>query len=590
MTENFPVVIVGAGPIGLCSSILLSLRGIRHVLFERHAGTSIHPKACGINQRTTEIFRTMGIADAVRQAAAPDDIKGRTAWYTSLGGDGPIDGRELWSRDAWGGGSYAEEYATHSPERYEILPQIRLEPILVARAKELAAAAGWGDATLRFNSEVMRLEELPEAEGGGVRVHIQPKGAPEPVTVVARYVIAADGGRGITDQLGVPWAGERNIMNMVSVHFRAPLRQHHPDARNFITWFSHPERGGSMRTGYLYQIGPWPLGRGEDEEWVFACAPTATDPEHFDEAAMVRRLHETLKVGEVPMEIISLSHWQVHAIAAEQYRVGRVFLAGDAAHRIPPWGALGMNSGVQDVQNLIWKLALALQDEKRFSPLLDSYHTERQPVGRRVGQSSLHNLRSHGLAMDAALGVGPDKTASQNTEVMLPLLDTAHAGHAAKLEAVKAAQKVLDLEFKAPGFEVGWFYPRDDDPAGRTWETLESEVYRPTITPGHNLPHAWVSKAGGPTVALRDLLPLNKMLLIGRQGHSWDQLQGDLVEAEVLGSDGWLDANGAFDKLLASNNAVLVRPDGIIAWSGPWADQLPGKWPSILNEVLHIQS
>ena len=134
--ENIqPVIIIGGGPVGLISSILLSLQGIANILFERHPSTSIHPKATGINQRTTEIFRVIGIEDEVYAHATPAGVAGRTAWYTSLG----EEGREVFSRDAWGGGRYEAEYATHSPSKYCILPQIRLEPILKKRAMELNA-------------------------------------------------------------------------------------------------------------------------------------------------------------------------------------------------------------------------------------------------------------------------------------------------------------------------------------------------------------------------------------------------------------------------------------------------------------------
>lgn len=211
------LVIIGGGPIGLSASILLSLRKIPHLLFERHTGTSIHPKACGINQRTTEIFRSMGIYEKVRAAACPDDVKTRTSWYTSLvtddGNAGSVDGREIWSRDAWGGGPEAGAYERHSPARYEILPQIRLEPLLVERARELSPES------LEFGSEVTDLEE--RASSGCVALKVLKRETGATREVLARFVIAADGGRGMTDKLGIKWTGERDILEMASVHFRA---------------------------------------------------------------------------------------------------------------------------------------------------------------------------------------------------------------------------------------------------------------------------------------------------------------------------------------------------------------------------------
>jgi 2-polyprenyl-6-methoxyphenol hydroxylase-like FAD-dependent oxidoreductase len=536
----------------------------------------------------------MGIYDEIRAVACPDDIKTRTAWYTSLGNQdaNSVDGREIWSRDAWGGGPDAEEYEMHSPARYEILPQIRLEPVLVKRAKSLSPES------LRFGSEVTDLEE----RGSHVALKVLERETGATREVLARFVIAADGGRGITDKLGIRWTGERDILEMTSVHFRARIRERHPDPRNFITWFSHPDAGGSIRTGYLYQIGPWPFDSLEaqaNEEWVFACARTPNDPASFGRDDMLKRLKETLKLGELPMEIISLSHWNVQAISAERYREGRVFLAGDAAHRIPPWGALGMNTGIQDVQNLIWKLQLALDDEK-YDHLLTSYDTERRPLGQRVGQSSLHNLRSHALVMDAALGMKPEHSSDENRAAIMAYFNQSHPEHAASRSAVEQASKVLDLEFKAPGLELGWFYPglggaTEADHASHFLEdgSLVSEMMLPSTVPGHNLPHVWVYQHGQ-KLPIRDLIPFNKLLLLADDQPGWSLLKTNLVAIQQVimadAGNSWSEPTGEWARLLDGNDAVLLRPDGIIAWRGFWHSSLPQLWPAILDRALYISS
>ncbi|KAF4549999.1 FAD-binding domain-containing protein 75 [Elsinoe fawcettii] len=539
--EIYPVAIIGAGPVGLTASILLSLRGIKHVLFERHSGTSIHPKACGINQRTMEIFRVMGIETEVYSVAAPQEIAGRTAWYTDLGSSG----KEIYSRDAWGLGQYEDEYKMHGPSRYAILPQIRLEPIISRRAKELNP---------------------------------------------------------ITDNFGIRWEGEKDIFHMATAHVRSPLRELHPDNNNFLTWFTSPEMGGSTRTGFLYQIGPWPWEKHppETQEWVFACALIATDPETFDRGTMVERMRATSKIPDLPIDIISLSHWNVNAISAADYRSGKVFLAGDAALRIPPWGALGMNTGVQDVQNLLWKLELALQDPNKYDGLLNSYDEERRPVGKSVAASSLHNLGSHSLEVDKALGMSPTASTQENTAAIAPFFDPKHPDCQAKREAVRKAQKTLDTEFKSPGTEVGWFYPSADfwghamqaRHAGQVREdgSFESEFYHPCTLPGHHLPHAWL-EWDGKRIAIGDFIPLSKLLLLAGSP-KWQQLGGQSVEVVVIGPEGWQDVDGQWQRQcdVSRDGAVLVRPDGIIAWQGEWNDALLQRWPDVLSRALYARA
>lgn len=144
-----PIIVIGGGPVGLVSSILLSMHGLPHIVLEQFPGISIHPKACGLNQRTIEIFRQLGIEEDVRKHRAPLMSVSRTAWYTNLG---PY-GREIYGREAWGGGKYVDEYKCVSPVQYSTLAQIRLEPILQKRALQLTLDA------IRYNTNVTRVEE-----------------------------------------------------------------------------------------------------------------------------------------------------------------------------------------------------------------------------------------------------------------------------------------------------------------------------------------------------------------------------------------------------------------------------------------------
>ncbi|KAL4803569.1 FAD binding domain-containing protein [Aspergillus unguis] len=562
-----PVVIIGGGPVGLVSSILLSLQQIQHVLCERHPSTSIHPKACGLNQRTIEIFRHIGIEDEVLRQAAPANTHCRTSWFTSLG----PDGREIHSRDAWGGGKYRPLFEKASPSPYAILPQIRLEPILQRRARELNPDG------LKYSSEVLSIEEKSD------RVIVKVRG-PDGVTyeTEAQYALGADGGRMVTDWLGIPWEGEHDIFDMVSAYFKTPLSLHHPEPRSFISWFINPATGGSIKSGYLYHLGPYPQ-TPETEEWYFGCAMLPDDPERFDTASMIQRILETLKIPDLDINLLSTSHWMVASIVAQRFRSshGRVFLVGDAAHRIPPWGALGVNTGVQDAFNLVWKLAFAIRgDHSDVEALLDSYDAERRPIAQRVARSSLFNLKSHAGAMDKALGLSVDQTHAENSAALDIALDPTHEGYPQKQELIAQAQAVLDSEFGAHGTEVGWFYLSADtkgegqqtnhDGQIKPDGTFDELTYHPSTIPGHRLPHAWLQR-GGKTVSTRDLIDPAKFVLFTRTAHLWDWIQGSRVKVEVIDAEhGWTDRDGAWDEVCNSSKqgAVLVRPDGIVAWRG----------------------
>ncbi|CAK1360706.1 2,4-dichlorophenol 6-monooxygenase [Cercospora beticola] len=588
MTEQMhPVIIIGGGPVGLTSSILLSLRKIPHILFERHPSTSIHPKAAGINQRTTEIFRVMGIEDEVYAHAAPPEIAGRTAWYTSLG----PDGKEIFSRDAWGGGIYEEEYAKHSPSRYCILPQIRLEPILKRRAMELNRTG------ILYNHEVLTAENADDR----ATVTVKNRTTGEISEHHARYLIVSDGGRSFTEKLGVSWGGEGGLLTMSSAHIRAPIRPLHPDNRNFMTWFTNPAMGGSTRTGYLYQLGPWPeaMTNPAVEEWMFACGLTEDDPPTFDEKTVLDRARRTIGIPELDIELISLSHWTVNALYASRWRVGRSFLVGDSAHRIPPWGALGMNSGIQDAQNLIWKLSLALHNEQKYDGLLDTYETERLEVGRRVGQTSLENMRSHSGHIDAAMGVSMNQTKAENIAAGEAFFDGNHPDYQRKQALIQEASRQLDTEFKAPGYEVGWFYPSADinSEGGETHNgqqlpdgTLVPHTYFVSTIPGHHLPHVWVENEGQ-TVAIRDLLDLDILTLFVENLEHWSSNDAR-TKVVVIGPNGWQDKTGEWQnhRAVGSSGGVLVRPDGIIAWRGDLADVQGQDWKQLVDRVLKAKN
>ena len=185
-------------------------------------------------------------------------------------------------------------------------------------------------------------------------------------TVAGKYLIAADGGRTVAKQLNIGVSGPTNLVDMVSGNFTADLSAWR-DPKVMISWFINPDLGGSVGTGFLYPIGPWD-DSGHSREWNFVLAMGADDPQRLDEDAARDRVLRTLGIEGLPVTVHSVSHWYIQSVVADSFRARRCFLAGDAAHRVPQWGALGMNTGIGDVRNLCWKLAMALAEPALEGP------------------------------------------------------------------------------------------------------------------------------------------------------------------------------------------------------------------------------
>lgn len=259
------------------------------------------------------------------------------------------------------------------------------------------------------------------------------------------------------------------------------------------------------------------------EEWAFVCAVRPGDPRRYDEESMKARIRRTFKLPTLDVELLGLSHWNINAISEEKYRSekGCVFLAGDAAHRIPPFGALGLNTGLSDVFNLVWKLDWVLKGLAK-EDLLDSYEKERLPVGQRVAATSMTTVRTHG-GTERALGLSPTQSNEENVANMEAFFDPTSPHYEKKRADVATALRFLDRHFQTPGAELGWFYPSLDKYGdgeanrhdGQLLEDGEFDFcnYQPSTIPGHSLPHAWLEK-GDRVVSTGDLMPLHKYLMV----------------------------------------------------------------------------
>jgi putative polyketide hydroxylase len=361
MSESHtPVLIAGGSLVGLSTALFLAHHGVSALLVERHPSTSIHPRAVGYYPRTVELLRSVGLEEAVGKAAAG------FATHTTRAGVESLAGRELFSRDELEGG---DELADLTPCRMILLPQDRLEPLLRARAEELGAR-------LRFGVRLASFEQGPD---GVTAQLVDAEGNTTEVT--ADYLVGADGPRSLVrETLGIERHGAGVLSNHVSIAFEADMSEALRGRRFSVVHVQNPDvtailvHDDTLREGTL--IVGYDPAKGES-------LADFTDErcEHLVRAA----------VGDpsVHVRIRSYFPWDMAELVAERFVDGRVLLAGDAAHVIPPTGGYGANTGIADAYNLAWKLAAVL-DGRAGAELLASYDDERRPVGDYVaGQGSL---------------------------------------------------------------------------------------------------------------------------------------------------------------------------------------------------------
>ena len=566
-----PVLIVGGGGCGLSSSIFLSNHGVEHLLVERHPGTAILPKAHYLNQRTMEVYRQHGIADAIYEVGCPIEKFGQIRWMTSLGGDGPLDRREIHRMDAFGGNSLRDRYEADSPVLATNYPQLRLEPLLRQQAEKRAPDS------IRYHHEVLDWQQ----SDAGVVVSVRDRDTGEEFTVRARYVIAADGGKTVGPREGVQMNGPTNMVDMVSTHFTADLSQYWDD-KTLITWFLNPEGENSWGAGAMVQMGPtW--GR-HSEEWVVHFAFRPDDPERFHEEAIIPRLRELLRLPELEPTVHKVSHWILDRIVADRWRVGNIFLAGDAAHRQPPTTGLGLNTGILDAHNLTWKLAQVLSGAATDA-LLDSYESERKPVSTDGADWALMAFGNH-TVIDAGIGLTPGAPLEVNTAAFHALFADGVLGDALRARAAETIG-TQRFEFQAHDVEIGYHYQQGalvPDGSEAPPRSSTGTIYTPTSRPGHRLPHAWLDK-DGTRLSTHDITGAAGAfgLIIGSEGDSWAHAAA--IAAEKFGirinvariGAGYTDPDGVWAQVgqIGQRGAVLIRPDNHVGWRSTAAVDQP---------------
>jgi 2,4-dichlorophenol 6-monooxygenase len=566
--ETTSVLIVGGGGAGLTASMLLAGHGVDHLLVSARQGTSDLPKAHVLNQRAMEVLEDVGVADAIARRSTPADQMAATAFYAGFAGPDPDYGTRLAKLECWGAGGTDEHWRSASPWRSLNLPQIRLEPLLKARAEELSPDS------IRFNHELLDLEQ----DDDGVTATIRDNGPGREYQVRARYVLGADGGRRVASLLGVEYEGLGVITQTATLHVSADLSRWADDPDVLIRWIISPQAGVGV---VLVPMGPEHWG-ADSEEWVIHLNYPVDDPRAASDDKVEADARRALGIGDWPMEIHKITRWAVDAVMASSFRAGRVFLLGDAAHRHPPTGGLGLTSAIHDAQNLCWKVAAVLGGHADPS-LLDTYEAERRPVDERNAQRSLENVVNH-VTIWTMFGILPEHSAAANMDSLRRIWSGLPQDAEVRSAGLRQ-MRLQSMEFGELNVEFGYAYDSaavvpDGTPAPEVIDDIR--VYELSTRPGAPLPHAWLEDEAGRRFPIKDLVRPGRFLLIaGEEGEAWCEAADALAEAGLpldavrIGHvDGdffdprctWLRHRG-----IEPGGAILVRPDRFIAWRQPSA-------------------
>ena len=511
--SGVPVLIAGGGLIGLSAAMFLAQHGIPSLVAERLRGGSQLPRAAFFHMRTLEMFRAAGIEDEVREQSSKEfEPEGALIIMDTLAGKKLADIIP----------SLNEGVDALSPCRRLFVTQPGLEPILRRRAE----AAG---AKVLAGQEAVGVEQ----DADGVTLTVQDIDTGKQSKLRGQYLLGADGAHSrIREALGIPFDGRGVFSNSITIYFHADLAPQLLGKQLSVVYINNATLGGFFRMDKDCKSGFLAVNTvGDPKKDPKAAADAAAD---ISEARLIEFVRAGAGIPDLPVKIDGVARWRATSDVARKFREGRAFLAGDAAHLMPPNGGFGGNTGIHDAHNLAWKLALVLKGIAG-PDLLDTYEAERKPVGKFT-------------------------------------VEQAYTRYVTRTAPYLGAK---DFEPPAHDFniELGYLY-RSPAVCAENGESKVHDDPRQTFgCPGSRAPHLWLERAGE-RVSTIDLTGGAFLLLAGPEGDAWcgaarsaAARAGVALDAYRIGAelrdpgDGFAAAYG-----LSGSGAALIRPDGFVAW------------------------
>jgi len=524
-----PVLIVGGSLVGMSAALLLGHHGVPALVVEHHRGTAIHPRAAMITQRTMEVFRTVGVEQIVLRKSDEQFVQDGAIMAVET-----LAGKEL----AWFIANLNEGVRDVSPSSRIFITQSLLEPLLKSRAEELGAQ-------LRFSTEMISFEE----DATGVTAQIRERDTGKTSTVRARYMIAADGSHSrIRERLGIRMLGHGVFSKSITIYFRGDVAPLLRGRSLSVIYVLNSTLSGFFRIEKPFTSGFLAV------HWLGDPKNPVTDvSKDLTNERALEMLYAALGSRDVQIAIENVMHWDATADAAERFQQGRIFLVGDAAHVMPPSGGFGGNTGVQDAHNLAWKLALVLNGAAG-PELLSTYDPERRPA--------------------AAFTV--EQAYSRYVTRSAPYL---------RSDDMQAIQNDLNIELGYCYHSAAVIPEGADD--GAPHENPRETKGRP----GTRALHVFLER-NGEKISTLDLFGGNFVLLAGPEGNVWCESGraaarqlGIALDVHEIGADGLTDPSGNLPNAygMTPSGAVLVRPDGFVAWR---SKDSSGASPAILTHTL----
>ncbi len=552
-TIETEVLVIGAGPAGLTAAALLARQKVKTIAITKYNGTANSPRAHITNQRTVEVFRDLGIEDKLAAIAMPQHLMGTQVYATGFAG------KEIARMMTWGAGTARHaDYESASPSSMCNAPQHLMEPLL------LETARGFG-ADVRLRTELIRISQ----DENHVQALVRENATGTEYTIRAKYAIGADGGRSLVgEQLGFEYKGTADLGRSISVWLEADLTRYTAHRSGALFMVCLP--------GHEAWLSVWPCVKPWTE-WNPLFLLRDYLPADATEEAVLKLVRESIGEPSIEVKIKAISPWQINHVVAAQYRKGRVFLAGDAAHRHPPTNGLGSNTSIQDSYNLAWKLALVLRGNAGAG-LLDTYSTERQPVGQQVVDRAIKSLQDMAPFAEA-LEVSPGQTSEQGRASLDSLFDDTEKGEARRRALLKSLD-VQEGQFNAIGVELGQRYEAGavvgDGTPFPSYTRDPDLYYHPTTHPGASLPHVWLER-DKKKVSTIDLAGKDAFSVItGIGGQDWvaaaEELSAELgvsIRGYSVGMrQDYDDVLGEWMRMreIDDHGCLLVRPDRFIAW------------------------